>query len=157
MKKNQRIKSKSSLYLYLLTAIALFLGGAAGSYFYFKPKLSLEIPLIKDLATRKLRELASKKEGVPLIPRESLLVYTTAKEAVKKYLDPYNAKVLDIYADNEGTLNVNLSSDLRKNFNGDISEEYSIISSLYSTIKGAVPGFTKMKILIDGRDIGSFG
>ncbi|MBI4687658.1 MAG: GerMN domain-containing protein [Nitrospirae bacterium] len=157
MKKIQRIRGKSSLMLYLLITIVVFLGGAAGSYFYFKPKLLLEIPLIKDLATQKLKGLSSKEESSSLIPKESLIVHTSAKEAIKKYLDPYNAKVLEIYADNEGVIHVNLSSDLKKNFNGDISEEYSIISSLYNTIKGTVPGFTKMKILIDGREVDTFG
>ncbi|MBI4654462.1 MAG: hypothetical protein HY752_05665 [Nitrospirae bacterium] len=157
MKSSRRVKSKNHFWFYLLISTAVFMIGAITSYLYFKPKLTLNIPFIKELKSQQLREKHTKGEETTVIPQESFIVFVSAKEAVKKYFEPYGAKVLDLYGDNEDVIHVNISGELRRNFNGDASEEYGIITNLYKTLKEIIPNFTTMMLLIDGKRVEAIG
>ena len=72
-------------------------------------------------------------------------------------MQPYNVRLLDLYMDKNGDVYVDLSDELRKNFNGDASEEYQIIAGLYKNIKTNIPDFKSLKILVGGKEAESFG
>lgn len=166
MKASRRIKSKTSSWTYLLIAVVVFITGAIASYFYFKPRLTFEIPFIEDIESQGLetkhpverdktgdKGLSIEEDKEPI--KDALLV--TVENMIRKYMKPYDVKLSDIYRDNEGIIYIDLSSELKKNFKGDAMEEYSIIAGLYKGIKEKIPDFTAMKILIEGKEVDSFG
>ena len=59
--------------------------------------------------------------------------------------------------DKNSDIYVDFSDELRKNFNGDASEERQIIAGLYKSIKANVPDFESLRILINGKEAESFG
>lgn len=166
MKPSRRIKSKTSSWTYLSAALVLFIIGTVVSYFYFKPRLALENPF-KDIETQKSEIKPPEKQDktaddtVLSVEEEKEPVNGTLlaaiENAIKKNLKPYNILLLDVYKNKEGTVYIDLSSELKKNFQGDVLEEYGIIAGLYKSIKEKIPDFTAMKILIDGKEADSLG
>ncbi|GBE04784.1 hypothetical protein BMS3Abin10_00400 [bacterium BMS3Abin10] len=171
MKKKRRIKKPRIRFRhYLLAAVILFTAATLLSYLYFKPMMETEVPFIKEIESQRLkaktdenndgpgRLYASREEGLSgddRFGRGRLLV--RAEDIIKAYMEPHNVKLLDLYMDKNGIIYADLSSELRKNFNGDASEEYQLILDLYDRMKKSIPGFSSLKILIDGKEVESFG
>lgn len=171
MKKARRNKKTKSYFLYyLLVAIFLFAVSTAASYLYFKPMLAFEASFIENIEAQRLEAKPDKgsSESVRLyksrqkghsdndkLRRGGLLF--KAEDIIRGYMEPLNVKLLDLYMDRYGTIYVDLSSELRNNFKGDVSEEYLIIADLYKKMSINIPGFTSLKILIEGKETESFG
>ncbi|MBI5049539.1 MAG: GerMN domain-containing protein [Nitrospirae bacterium] len=166
MKSSRRIKSKTSSWTYLSAALVLFIIGAVASYFYFKPRLALENPF-KDIETQKSeikplekQDKTAEDTGLSVEEEKEPVngdVLAAVENAIKKNLKSYDVLLLDIYKDKEGTVYIDLSSEVKKNFQGDVLEEYGIIAGLYRSIKEKIPDSTAMKILIDGKEADSLG
>lgn len=166
MKASRRIKPKTGPWTYIIIASLLFTVGAIASYFYFKPKLALEIPFIENIEPQKLETKIPEKEPktedsilsieIEKEPVNSTLL-VTIENMIKKYLKPYDAKLLEIYIDKEKTVYIDLSSELKKNFQGDAIEEQGFIAGLYKSIKEKIPDAVDIKILIEGKEADSFG
>ena len=90
-----------------------------------------------------------------VLRKDTLLV--VAEDIIRKYVKPYSVRLLDLYMDKEGVIYIDFGGELIKNFKGDALEELRIIAGLYRGIKSTVPGFTALKILIEGRETESFG
>lgn len=172
MKKARRTKkTKTYFWRYLLIAILVFITGAIPSYFYFKPRLAFKAPFIENIESQRLRAKSNKgeKDSIRLYksPLEGLsenndklrkdVLLVTAEDVIKKYMEPYGAKLLDLYMDKEGTIYADFSGELRKEFNGDAFDEYQIIAGLYKSVKINVPTLNSLKMLIDGKEVDSFG
>lgn len=172
MKKARRIKkTKTYFWHYLLIMILVFTTGAIAGYFYFKPRLTFKSPFIENIETQRLRAKSyeNEKDSLELYksPTTELLennnelrkdiLLATVEDVIKKYMQPYNTKLLDLYMDKNGAIYADFSNELIKKFNGDVSDEYQIIAGLYKNIKATAPDFNSLKILVDGKDVESFG
>ncbi len=167
MKKARRIKQAYFL-RYLIAVVLIFVVSAIASFLYFKPKFAFKSSFIEEIESQRLKAKPheDKKDSFRLyqLPaaesptgNNETMPLVTLEDAIKKYIQPYNAKLLDLYMDKNGDVYVDLSDELRKNFQGDASEEIQIIAGLYKTIKTNTPNFKSLKILIDGKEAESFG
>lgn len=149
--------------------IAVLFITAGASFIYFKPRFSFESSFISDITSgnRGTAEETEETDPGDLYKggysassedegrEDSVLVI--AEDVIREYIKPYNIQLLDLYMDSTGVIYIDISDELRKNFRGDVLEELDIVAGLYSRIKEAVPGFTALKILIQGREADSFG
>ncbi len=166
MKGVRQIKSKAHFWTYLLIAFAVFTAGALGSYFFFKPRLALELPFIADITAKEgakknpwgkektVEEILTAGEGKELI---SDAVITDIENSVKKNIPSYDVKIIAVSIDKDGVFYIDLSSELKKSFKGDASEEYGIVEGLYKSLRENMPELTAIKILIDGKNTDSLG
>jgi hypothetical protein len=137
----------------------------AASFLYLKPKLAFNSPFIKDI--KSLRSIpepdADRGEKTRLYKPQSVEEDTTeillfkVEDTIKNYMRRYGVRLLDLYMDKNGTIYVDLSNNIRKNFRGDAYEEYLIIAGLYKELKEDIPSFKSLKILIGGEELDSFG
>jgi len=176
MKAKRRIKkTKRAFWYYLIIIILIFMTGAITSYLYLKPKFTFKSQFIENIEAQRLRAKSPEEKDSPRlyksptseephpeqsranneIEKEVLLV--TAEDVIKKYIQSYGVRLLDLYIDKNGTVYVDFSDELRKKFNGDASDEYQIIAGLYRSIKANIPDFNSLKILIKGKEVESFG
>lgn len=68
-----------------------------------------------------------------------------------------DTKLLGIYRDKRSIIYIDLSEEFRKNFSGDVKQEYSLLKSLYETITVNIPGTEDVRVLIDGKEVESIG
>ncbi|MBI4709695.1 MAG: GerMN domain-containing protein [Nitrospirae bacterium] len=166
MKGVRQIKTGANFWTYLLIAFVVFTAGAIGSYFYFKPRLALELPFIADITAKEkakkypwgkektVEEIFTAGEGKELIDDT---IITGIENSVKKNLKSYDVKIIAVSIDKDGVFYIDLSSELKKSFKGDASEEYDIIEGLYKSLKENMPDITAIKILMDGKNTDSLG
>jgi hypothetical protein len=80
-----------------------------------------------------------------------------AEDTIRKYIEPYKVRLLDLYMDNEGVIYIDLGEEIKRNFSGGAIDELKLITGLYKGVKAAVPGCTALKLLIQGSEAESFG
>lgn len=165
---SNKILSKSFLVALLLT-FALSLGV---SYFFMKGKFEFDTSFMEELASKPVKTKNTEQKevarrlyetgtsslpsgGDPNLERKNSLA--AAEDLIKKRMDAYGASLLDLYMDNEGVLYVDIGDELKKKFRGDASEELNIVAGLFRDIEAAVPGFTALKILINGHEADTIG
>ncbi len=171
--KRNRIKHKKKRrWRYLFFLIVSFVISINISYFYLKEKFVFESSFIEDIesrhvkATQKEQEESSfrlykSNEHAPavrsgtVLRKDTLLVVT--EDIIKKQVKPYGVRLLDLYMDKEGVIYIDLSDEIKKNFNGDALEELRIVVGLYKGIRSTILDFTALKILIEGKEVESFG
>jgi len=153
--------------------MAIFFSISSGaSYMYFKPLLSSKSSVETYTSGAQPDVMHEDETDVPqsLYTSEggngSTLNYSglnsdsdlaIAEHSIKKYLERFNAALIDLYMDGSGIIYVDIGDELQKNFMGDALEEFNIIAGLYTTIERAVPGFRAMKILINGKETETLG
>lgn len=164
-----RGKTESKRFIFVMALF--FLVSAGASYFYFKPVLSSKSsvetysaaqPDIRQKDTKKGAQKLYKSNGedAPALNDSGLKNdsgLAGAENAIKKYLELYNTKLIDLYTDSSGIIYVDLGDELKRNFKGDAAEELNIVAGLYKSIEGAIPGFRAMKILINGNETETLG
>ena len=171
MRKTRRIKNTTYLWRYLIAIILALIVSTIASFFYFKPKFAFKSSFIEEIESRRLKtRLQEDKKDSPALYQPPAVKSTgdgnehgkgmllaALEDAIKKYIQPYNVKLLDLYMDKYSDIYVDFSDELRKNFNGDAYEELQIIAGLYKSIKENVPDFKSLRILINGKEAESFG
>jgi hypothetical protein len=170
MKKTMRNKKASGVFILVL--IAVFTVSMAMSYFYLKGKFEFDSSFIEEILSRQAiterkeqkedtRRLYESKETAAQSDNDSWAVKNSslaaAEDSIRKYLKTYEARLLDLYMDKDGVVYVDMGNELKKNFKGDASEELNIIAGLYRNIEPEVPGFTALKILIEGHETETIG
>lgn len=160
-----------SRWLSMFFLIIVYAGAMSMSYFFFKGRFAVESSYMADMGIVQKgpsskdmkgnsRLYESKKSG-PVIRsgtvfRKDAMLFV-AEDIIKKNMEPYGVRLLDLYMDRDGIVYIDFGSELKNNFKGDATEELSIIARLYKGIKFKVPGFTALKILINGEEAESFG
>ncbi|MBI5675172.1 MAG: hypothetical protein HZC48_04975 [Nitrospirae bacterium] len=166
-----RGREKAETKRFLFVMILFFLISAGASYLYFKPMLSSRSSVETYSASQPDIIQKDTKEGPqrlyklngedaaalsePGLNSDSELA--GAENAIKKYLEPFNTELIDLYMDSTGIIYVDIGDELKRNFKGDASEELNIITGLYKSIEGAVPSFRALKILINGNEAETLG
>jgi len=170
MKRTKLNNKTSGVFIFVL--IAVFVVSTGISYFYLKGKFAFDSAFIEEITSRQdikehkeqkedLRRLYESKETASQNGDETAAVenlsLAAAEDIIRKYVKAYEVRLLDIYMDKDGVIYVDLGDELKKNFKGDASEELNIIAGLYKGIEQAVPGFTALKILIEGHESETLG
>lgn len=68
-----------------------------------------------------------------------------------------DVKLLGVYRDKKGVIYIDVSEEFRKNFSGDVKQEFVLLKSMYETITVNVPGAVDVRLLVDGKEIESLG
>lgn len=158
--------------LFTILMVIIYTAAMGASYLYFKDKFAFESSYIADMGLVRdelssaedetdLARLYESRRSSPVIRsgtvfRKDALLFV-AEDIIKRNMEAYKVKVLDLYMDREGIVYIDLAGELKKNFRGSAAEELSLLAGLYKEISFTVPGFTALKILIDGKEVESFG
>lgn len=70
---------------------------------------------------------------------------------------PGNVKLLGLYKDEAQTLYVDLSDELRRNFQGDALAEYLLLKGLYESLISNLQDVQDIKILVEGKEMETLG
>ncbi|MEJ5226553.1 GerMN domain-containing protein [Thermodesulfovibrio sp.] len=148
---------------YVAVLFALITIGTAIFLFFYREKAQTqnkkEIPesmhsyriFIADFKMLQTKELFLKKEGNDLQLLEKVLEnYITELPSHIK-----DIKVLGVYRDKENVIYIDLSKNLFTQ--GDAIEEYTILKSLYRTIKDNFAWVEDIRILINGKELETLG
>ncbi|MBI3592810.1 MAG: GerMN domain-containing protein [Nitrospirae bacterium] len=68
-----------------------------------------------------------------------------------------NTRLLGIYRDKRNILYIDLSDEFRRNFSGDVRQEYFLLKSLFETVVTNISGTEDVKLLIEGKEVESIG
>ncbi len=96
-----------------------------------------------------------------IVPNKPLPV-AMAEAALTEYLKGLKAghkdtKLLGVYRDRNNVFYIDLSDEFRRNFSGDVRQEYYLLKSLFDTVVSNVAGAEDVRLLIDGKEIESIG
>jgi hypothetical protein len=171
-KSNRKKPKKRNTWIFMAFLIVFYSASTGASYYYFKDKFALDTSYIADIGLVRDESLSRGQEmdhsrlyesrrDSPVIRsgtvfRKDVLLFV-AEDIIRKNMKPYEVRLLDLYMDREGIIYIDFGHELKRNFKGDATEELKVIASLYKGIKFTVPGFTALKILIDGKEAESFG
>ncbi len=162
----------------LILLALLFAGGVAGGYFYFSKFFSTERPDSKEAA-----ELLSKTDALMSLrmyypagnqlqmeernlPRRTMPI-AIAEVVVEEYLKgpknagsanmPKDARLLGLYKGADRILYIDLSDEIRRNFQGDVILEFLLLKGMYESIISNVEDIQDVKVLIEGKEVETLG
>lgn len=70
---------------------------------------------------------------------------------------PQGVKVLGMYRDANLNLYLDLSDELRRNFQGDALSEFLVMKGMYDSLVANLQDFQDLKVLVEGKEIESLG
>ena len=70
---------------------------------------------------------------------------------------PQNVKLLGLYKDEGRILYIDLSDEMRRNFQGDALSEYLLLKGVYESLVSNVQDFQDVKLLVEGKEIETLG
>lgn len=169
---------------YFLIALVVILLAAAAGWFvtrqYLSPVRQFQSPLIElkgDSTTGGVSPAPASNDAVTVkifLPsadgitieerriRNNPIQVAMAEALATEYLkgledDIKDAKLLGVYRDKRSIIYIDVSEEFRKNFSGDIKQEYALLKSMYETITVNIPGTEDVRLLVDGKEIESLG
>lgn len=166
MRRAGKLRLGMPFIIFLTLAFAASMGA---SYFFLKGKFSFDSPFMEDIESRQTSAKQARRTEEPVRLYESggnvrsgeweisADALHGAENAIRKFMQTYKVRLLDLYVDSEGVVYVDLGPELRRDFRGDASEELGILSGLYRTVREAVPQVTALKVLIDGHEAETIG
>lgn len=165
--------------LLITLIVLLFLAGAAGSYFLMRhfsrqgkqsAESGAQSPEAETVDFSVLRiyqprnnhlEMTEKK--VPKRISSTSIAEAVVEEFFKQTASegvspiPQNVKLLGLYKDQAQILYIDLSDELRRNFQGDAMSEYLLLKGIYESLVSNVQDFQDVKILVEGKEIETLG
>jgi Sporulation and spore germination len=177
MKTNKFGNAKFWIPLVAVLCIAVTVGG----YFLFRPYLHSEkhvspAAVATTSGNAQEEDLFNLRMFYPVGDRlemtEKLLPRRTREEAIteaviEEYFKgpgdgqasyiPRNVKLLGIYKGADNILYVDLSDEVRRNFQGDALQEYLLLRGLYESLISNLETVSDIKVLIDGKEIETLG
>jgi spore germination protein GerM len=164
--------------LWVVLVILLFLAGAAGSYFFMRsagqekqtPSANGQGPLVESMDFSVLRiyqphnnRLEMTERKIPKRISNTALAEAVIEEFFKPMFTeggssiPKNVKLLGLYRDEAQMLYVDLSDEVRRNFQGDALSEYLLLKGIYESLVSNVQDFQDVKILVEGKEVETLG
>jgi len=158
--------------------LILFISGMIGGYIYFlgrdkvpinkEPFGKEEVPQEADLSNVRiyypLRDsLLMEERRVKRQPSTPLMASAIIEEFLKGPLMktgsviPGGTRLLNVFIGKDGILYIDLSDDVRRNFQGDGLAELLFLKGIYESIISNLSGIEDVKILVEGKEIESFG
>lgn len=166
---------------WLPVLIILCIVGAGGSYLIFSGYFHSEKPTAAPVAImpaggaqeedvfnlRMFYPVGNRIEMVekelPRRTKESAITEAVIEEYFKGPGDgqssciPQNVKLLGLYRGPDQILYVDLSDELRRNFQGDALQEYLLLRGLYESLISNLQDISDIKVLVDGKEIETLG
>lgn len=159
-----------------ITVIALlFLAGAAGSYFFLH---NLSLPVKQPLAPApqspvtelidysvlriyqpRGNRLEMTERKIPKRISSTALAEAVVEEFFRPQLAegvspiPRDVKLLGLYTAAGQMLYIDLSDEVRRNFQGDALSEYLLLKGLFQSLVANVQDFQDVKILVEGKEL----
>lgn len=75
---------------------------------------------------------------------------------MERSIIPEGSILLGVYMGNDGLAYLNFSEDFKRNFHGDVMDEYLLLSAVYETVVSNV-NVEDVKILVDNKETDSIG
>jgi hypothetical protein len=75
----------------------------------------------------------------------------------KASIIPQNVSILGIYKGSDQILYIDLSDELRRNFQGDALSEFLLLKGLYESLLANLQGIEDVKILVEGGEMETLG
>jgi spore germination protein GerM len=165
--------------LSILLIVLLILIGAAGSYFflinYEKPEKTVpEKPVqptpqqFEDFFYLRIyypiyTRIHMEEKKLPKRIKQIGIAEAVIEEFFKGFGDgkishmPRNVKLLGLYKGPDQILYIDLSDELRRDFQGDAFSEYLLLKGLYESLIANLQDFYDFKILVEGKEIETLG
>lgn len=166
--------------IWVILVVIFFLAGASGGYLLFRKFSVREIPpsqaALQGNAPSGMEDVIALRVYYPIDNRISLVEkkvprrtkqLAMAGAVIEEYFKgpgngkssgiPLNVKLLGLYKDSSQMLYVDLSDELRRNFQGDALTEYLILKGLYESLMSNLQDVQDIKILIEGREAETLG
>lgn len=165
--------------LWVIAVILFFLAGAAGSYLFMRsffrqgkqlPSANGQSPPVESMDFSVLRiyqphnnRLEMTERKIPKRISNTALAEAVIEEFFKQTFTeggpsiPKNVKLLGLYKDEAQMLYIDLSDELRRNFQGDALSEYLLLKGIYESLVSNVQDFRDVKILVEGKEVETFG
>lgn len=164
--------------IWILLIVIFFIAGAAGSFFLSKKFSTTQtapsaVPAIQakdseDSMTIRLffpmdNALKMEEKRVParsmqLAVAEAIVMeYFRGPSGGKAPGIPEGVKLLGLYRDADNILYIDLSDDMRRNFQGDARAEYMLLKGLNESLISNLREFNDFKLLIEGKELESLG
>jgi len=165
--------------LWIALIVLLFLAGAAGSYYFMHnfaqsdkqlPSPITQGPLAESIDFSVLRiyqphnnrlEMTEKK--IPKRISSTAIAEAVIEEFFKQPVTegvssiPQNVRLLGLYRAEGQMLYIDLSDELRRNFQGDALSEYLLLKGIHESLVSNVQDFQDVKILVEGKEIETLG
>ncbi len=170
--KKGKKKTKNRRWPIVMVLLCVYLFSAGASYIFLKDKFAFESTFITEIEARlalnenkkKLKQtgrLYESSGSVPAVksgtvPRKDRML-VIAEDTIRKLVEKYDVKLLDLYLDTDGVIYMDFSDELKKNYHMDISQELNFLTGLFNGVRSINPGLTAMKILIEGKEADSLG
>ncbi len=163
--------------LWIVLIVFFFIIGAAGSYIFLKyvdpahnqPQTqegqvqtvdALDVMVIR-LYLPSNNRLETVERKIPKRSRSSAIAEAVLEEFFRPQSHaspvPQGVRVLGIYRDAALTLYIDLSDELRRNFQGDALAEYLVLKGMHDSLVANLQDLSEIKILVEGKEIESFG
>ncbi len=163
--------------VWILLIVLFFIAGAAGSYFFlkhFEPATQqpaqgeeqMKLTGAQDLIVIRLflpkdGKLAMSDRKLPKRTNAGAVAEAVVEEFFKSAGNgtgiPQNVKLLGIYRDINQVMYLDLSDELRRNFQGDALAEYLLLKAIYDSFVANVQDFQDLKILVEGKETETLG
>jgi hypothetical protein len=164
---------------WIILLVIFFVAGASGSYFLLHKVRSPERAARLQIAPGAIREpedffdlrifypldnrLQMVEKRLPRRTKQTAI----AEAVVEEYFSgpgngsasciPPNVKLLGLYKDQEHILYVDLSDELRRNFQGSALSEYLLLKGLYESLISNLQDVEDVKVLVEGKEIETMG
>ncbi len=165
----------------IIFLVLLFAAGVTGGYLYFAKMIPREKPPVEETAgipantedIISLRiyypvgyQLRMEERRLPRRSGEMAIAEATAQEYLKGLKGPTgaemsavpkDARLLGIYKGADRVLYVDLSDEIRRNFQGDVFTEYLLLKGLYESLISNVEDVQDVKVIIEGKEAETLG
>lgn len=164
---------------WIVLIVLFFLAGVSGSYFLFSTfarqdkSASAQGPSDEATGQEDLFDLRmfypiegrieTIEKGLPRRTKQSTIAeavveeYFMGPENGKASPIPQNVRLLGIYKGYDRILYVDLSDEVRRNFQGDALSEFLVLKGFYESLIANLQDIQDVKVLVEGREIETLG
>jgi spore germination protein GerM len=166
--------------VWLLLTVSFFISGLAGSFFLFHEVMpgnsgtAVEAPARKiptvaeDLfilrlyfpseeGLRSVEKRIQRRTNETAIAEAVIEEYFRGDDAGDSLHVPRDVKLLGLYTGVDRILYIDLSDEVRRNFQGDALSEYLLLKGIYESLMSNLQNIQDVKILIEGREVETLG
>ncbi len=127
--------------------------------------VSPEAPAVTSDDTVAVKLFLPSDEGITVVEKRiqnNPIPVKMAEAVVTEYLQGLKeglneTKLIGVYRDKRSIIYIDVSDEFRKNFAGDIRQEFELLKSLYETVMVNIPDTEDVRLLVDGKEVESVG
>lgn len=159
----------------------LFITGMIGGYIYFLGRQEVSIPEDREKGVKKEESLRNadltiiriyyplkdrlimeernvkRQSSSPAMAESILEEFLKGPSMENGSIIPQGTRLLNVFIGKDGILYIDLSDEIRRNFQGDAYAELLLLKGLYESIISNLSGIEDVKVLVEGKEIESLG